>query len=70
MSLVLKVKYTVLLTEDLLIWFLFENVTNLFYGDVHLNAGTFWKGIVPRGTASATKWVFVFSSAVPAKEGM
>ncbi|XP_077095870.1 tectonin beta-propeller repeat-containing protein 2 [Siphateles boraxobius] len=31
--------------------------------------GTFWKGIVPRGTASATKWVFVFSSAVPAKEG-
>uniref|UniRef100_A0A8C1ITV8 Tectonin beta-propeller repeat containing 2 n=1 Tax=Cyprinus carpio TaxID=7962 RepID=A0A8C1ITV8_CYPCA len=31
--------------------------------------GTFWKSIVPRGTASATKWVFVFSSAVPAKEG-
>uniref|UniRef100_A0A673MBL2 Tectonin beta-propeller repeat-containing protein 2-like n=1 Tax=Sinocyclocheilus rhinocerous TaxID=307959 RepID=A0A673MBL2_9TELE len=31
--------------------------------------GTFWKSIVPRGTASATKWAFVFSSAVPAKEG-
>lgn len=31
--------------------------------------GTFWKGVVPRGTASATKWVFVFSSVVPAKEG-
>uniref|UniRef100_A0A671RH86 Tectonin beta-propeller repeat-containing protein 2-like n=1 Tax=Sinocyclocheilus anshuiensis TaxID=1608454 RepID=A0A671RH86_9TELE len=32
-------------------------------------SGTFWKSIVPRGTASATKWAFVFSSAVPAKEG-
>uniref|UniRef100_A0A8B9RNL0 Tectonin beta-propeller repeat containing 2 n=1 Tax=Astyanax mexicanus TaxID=7994 RepID=A0A8B9RNL0_ASTMX len=31
--------------------------------------GTFWRTIVPRGTASATKWAFVFSSAVPGKEG-
>ncbi|XP_052001043.1 tectonin beta-propeller repeat-containing protein 2-like [Xyrauchen texanus] len=31
--------------------------------------GTFWRSVVPRGTASATKWAFVFSSAVPAKEG-
>ncbi|XP_051579341.1 tectonin beta-propeller repeat-containing protein 2-like isoform X2 [Myxocyprinus asiaticus] len=31
--------------------------------------GTFWRNVVPRGTASATKWSFVFSSAVPAKEG-
>ncbi|CAB1335420.1 unnamed protein product, partial [Coregonus sp. 'balchen'] len=26
--------------------------------------GTFWQGVVPRGTVSATKWVFVCSSAV------
>lgn len=31
--------------------------------------GTYWRSTVPRGTASATKWAFVFSSAVPAKEG-
>lgn len=31
--------------------------------------GTFWRGVVPRGTASATKWAFAFSSAVPGKEG-
>ncbi|XP_051502346.1 tectonin beta-propeller repeat-containing protein 2-like isoform X3 [Myxocyprinus asiaticus] len=31
--------------------------------------GTFWRSVVPRGTASATKWTFVFSSAVPAEEG-
>ncbi|XP_012688502.2 tectonin beta-propeller repeat-containing protein 2 isoform X2 [Clupea harengus] len=31
--------------------------------------GTYWRSVVPRGTASATKWAFVFSSAVPSKEG-
>lgn len=31
--------------------------------------GTYWRTIVPRGTASATKWAFVFSSTVPSKEG-
>uniref|UniRef100_A0AAR2K526 HPS5-like beta-propeller domain-containing protein n=1 Tax=Pygocentrus nattereri TaxID=42514 RepID=A0AAR2K526_PYGNA len=31
--------------------------------------GTYWRTVVPRGTASATKWAFVFSSAVPSKEG-
>ncbi|XP_066529515.1 tectonin beta-propeller repeat-containing protein 2 [Hoplias malabaricus] len=31
--------------------------------------GTYWSTVVPRGTASATKWAFVFSSAVPNKEG-
>ncbi|XP_056623537.1 tectonin beta-propeller repeat-containing protein 2 [Triplophysa dalaica] len=31
--------------------------------------GTFWRGVVPRGTASATKWAFAFSSAVQGKEG-
>ncbi|XP_026856108.2 tectonin beta-propeller repeat-containing protein 2 [Electrophorus electricus] len=31
--------------------------------------GTYWRAVVPRGTASATKWAFVFSSAVPTKEG-
>ncbi|XP_052386397.1 tectonin beta-propeller repeat-containing protein 2 [Carassius gibelio] len=32
--------------------------------------GAFWKNIIPRGTASATKWAFVFSSEAPAKEGI
>ncbi|KAL0969727.1 hypothetical protein UPYG_G00231480 [Umbra pygmaea] len=32
-------------------------------------SGTFWQGVVPRGTVSATKWAFVYSSAVLAKEG-
>ncbi|KYO45399.1 tectonin beta-propeller repeat-containing protein 2 [Alligator mississippiensis] len=31
--------------------------------------GTYWNNIVPRGTASATKWVFVLSSTAPTKEG-
>ncbi|TRY59649.1 hypothetical protein DNTS_027392 [Danionella cerebrum] len=31
--------------------------------------GTYWKKIVPRGTASATKWAFVSTSAAPGKEG-
>ncbi|KAA0711227.1 hypothetical protein E1301_Tti002665 [Triplophysa tibetana] len=31
--------------------------------------GTFWRGVVPRGTASATKWAFAFCSAVQGKEG-
>ncbi|XP_054827106.1 tectonin beta-propeller repeat-containing protein 2 [Eublepharis macularius] len=31
--------------------------------------GTYWNNIVPRGTASATKWAFVMASAAPAKEG-
>uniref|UniRef100_A0ACB8G6X7 Tectonin beta-propeller repeat-containing protein 2 n=1 Tax=Sphaerodactylus townsendi TaxID=933632 RepID=A0ACB8G6X7_9SAUR len=31
--------------------------------------GTYWKNIVPRGTASATKWAYVIASAAPAKEG-
>ncbi|KAB5562495.1 hypothetical protein PHYPO_G00018440 [Pangasianodon hypophthalmus] len=31
--------------------------------------GTYWRSIAPRGLASATKWAFVFSSSVPAKEG-
>ncbi|XP_030629595.1 tectonin beta-propeller repeat-containing protein 2 [Chanos chanos] len=31
--------------------------------------GTYWKTVVPRGTASATKWAFIFSSGVPTKEG-
>ncbi|KAI5102184.1 tectonin beta-propeller repeat-containing protein 2 isoform X1 [Silurus meridionalis] len=31
--------------------------------------GTYWRTVAPRGLASATKWAFVFSSAVPAKEG-
>lgn len=69
MSIFLEVKYILLLTEELLIGTCLK-MSDLFYGDVHLNAGTFWKSIVPRGTASATKWAFVFSSAVPAKEGM
>uniref|UniRef100_A0A7M4F4M6 Tectonin beta-propeller repeat containing 2 n=1 Tax=Crocodylus porosus TaxID=8502 RepID=A0A7M4F4M6_CROPO len=31
--------------------------------------GTYWNNIVPRGTASATKWVFVLASTAPTKEG-
>ncbi|XP_075700370.1 tectonin beta-propeller repeat-containing protein 2 [Rhinoderma darwinii] len=31
--------------------------------------GTYWHQIVPRGTASTTKWINVFSSASPAGEG-
>ncbi|XP_062037150.1 tectonin beta-propeller repeat-containing protein 2 isoform X4 [Lepus europaeus] len=31
--------------------------------------GTYWKNVVPRGTASATKWAFVLASAAPTKEG-
>uniref|UniRef100_A0A673X9C1 Tectonin beta-propeller repeat containing 2 n=1 Tax=Salmo trutta TaxID=8032 RepID=A0A673X9C1_SALTR len=32
-------------------------------------SGMFWQGVVPRGTVSATKWAFVYSSAVLSKEG-
>uniref|UniRef100_A0A8C8JVK9 HPS5-like beta-propeller domain-containing protein n=1 Tax=Oncorhynchus tshawytscha TaxID=74940 RepID=A0A8C8JVK9_ONCTS len=32
-------------------------------------SGTFWQGVVPRGTVSATKWAFVYSSALLSKEG-
>jgi hypothetical protein len=31
--------------------------------------GTYWDNVVPRGTASATKWAFVLASAAPTKEG-
>ncbi|XP_064231300.1 tectonin beta-propeller repeat-containing protein 2 isoform X3 [Aotus nancymaae] len=31
--------------------------------------GTYWHHVVPRGTASATKWAFVLASAAPTKEG-
>lgn len=31
--------------------------------------GTYWLQIVPRGTASTTKWIHVFSSASPSGEG-
>ncbi|KAM7109977.1 tectonin beta-propeller repeat-containing protein 2 isoform 2-T2 [Ciconia maguari] len=31
--------------------------------------GTYWKNIVPRGTASATKWIFVLASTASSKEG-
>ncbi|XP_014352831.1 tectonin beta-propeller repeat-containing protein 2 isoform X2 [Latimeria chalumnae] len=31
--------------------------------------GTYWNNVVPRGTASATKWVFVLASPAPTKEG-
>ncbi|XP_067411129.1 tectonin beta-propeller repeat-containing protein 2 isoform X2 [Emydura macquarii macquarii] len=31
--------------------------------------GTYWNNIVPRGTASATKWAFVLASTAPTKEG-
>ncbi|XP_029453833.1 tectonin beta-propeller repeat-containing protein 2 isoform X2 [Rhinatrema bivittatum] len=30
--------------------------------------GTFWNNVVPRGTASATKWAFVLASAAPTTE--
>ncbi|XP_074484346.1 tectonin beta-propeller repeat-containing protein 2-like isoform X3 [Sebastes fasciatus] len=32
--------------------------------------GTFWQNVVPRGTVSATRWIFITSSAVPHREGM
>ncbi|EPQ18857.1 Tectonin beta-propeller repeat-containing protein 2 [Myotis brandtii] len=31
--------------------------------------GTHWNNVVPRGTASATKWAFVLASPAPTKEG-
>lgn len=31
--------------------------------------GTYWNNVVPRGTASATKWAFVLASPAPTKEG-
>ncbi|XP_024424307.2 tectonin beta-propeller repeat-containing protein 2 isoform X2 [Desmodus rotundus] len=31
--------------------------------------GTYWNSVVPRGTASATRWAFVLASASPTKEG-
>ncbi|XP_074681239.1 tectonin beta-propeller repeat-containing protein 2 isoform X2 [Strix aluco] len=31
--------------------------------------GTYWNNIVPRGTASATKWIFVLASIASSKEG-
>ncbi|KAK6478805.1 tectonin beta-propeller repeat-containing protein 2-like isoform X1 [Huso huso] len=31
--------------------------------------GTYWMNVVPRGTASATKWAFVFASPAPTKQG-
>ncbi|XP_077179849.1 tectonin beta-propeller repeat-containing protein 2 [Paroedura picta] len=31
--------------------------------------GTYWNSVVPRGTASATKWAFVMASAAPSREG-
>ncbi|XP_069853625.1 tectonin beta-propeller repeat-containing protein 2 [Dipodomys merriami] len=31
--------------------------------------GTHWENIVPRGTASATKWAFVLASTAPSKDG-
>ncbi|XP_072819859.1 tectonin beta-propeller repeat-containing protein 2 isoform X4 [Vicugna pacos] len=31
--------------------------------------GTYWNSVVPRGTASATKWAFVLASSAPTKEG-
>uniref|UniRef100_H0UTE8 Tectonin beta-propeller repeat containing 2 n=1 Tax=Cavia porcellus TaxID=10141 RepID=H0UTE8_CAVPO len=31
--------------------------------------GTYWNNVVPRGTASSTKWAFVLASAAPTKEG-
>nr|XP_033809051.1 tectonin beta-propeller repeat-containing protein 2 isoform X2 [Geotrypetes seraphini] len=31
--------------------------------------GTFWNNVVPRDTASATKWAFVLASAAPTTEG-
>ncbi|XP_064025854.1 tectonin beta-propeller repeat-containing protein 2 isoform X2 [Pogoniulus pusillus] len=31
--------------------------------------GTYWNTVVPRGTASATKWIFVLASTASSKEG-
>ncbi|KAM8807612.1 tectonin beta-propeller repeat-containing protein 2 [Eudromia elegans] len=31
--------------------------------------GTYWNNIVPRGTASATKWIFLLASTASCKEG-
>ncbi|XP_006879243.1 PREDICTED: tectonin beta-propeller repeat-containing protein 2 [Elephantulus edwardii] len=31
--------------------------------------GTYWNSVVPRGTASATKWAFVLASSAPSNEG-
>ncbi|XP_051007592.1 tectonin beta-propeller repeat-containing protein 2 [Acomys russatus] len=31
--------------------------------------GTYWKNVVPRGTASATKWAFVLASPAPTHDG-
>ncbi|XP_073494489.1 tectonin beta-propeller repeat-containing protein 2 isoform X2 [Phyllobates terribilis] len=31
--------------------------------------GTYWHQIVPRGTASTTKWIHIFSSASPSRDG-
>ncbi|KAI1895016.1 hypothetical protein AGOR_G00101930 [Albula goreensis] len=31
--------------------------------------GSYWETVVPRGTASATKWAFVISSTSPTREG-
>ncbi|XP_036120822.1 tectonin beta-propeller repeat-containing protein 2 [Molossus molossus] len=31
--------------------------------------GTYWSNVVPRGTASATKWAFVLASTAPSREG-
>ncbi|XP_058511119.1 tectonin beta-propeller repeat-containing protein 2 [Ochotona princeps] len=31
--------------------------------------GTYWQSVVPRGTASATKWASVWASAAPTQEG-
>ncbi|KAJ8287370.1 hypothetical protein COCON_G00000290 [Conger conger] len=31
--------------------------------------GSYWESVVPRGTASVTKWAFVFCSSSPTKEG-
>lgn len=31
--------------------------------------GTYWNNVVPRGTASATKWAFVLASPAPTQDG-
>ncbi|KAK7802114.1 hypothetical protein U0070_017448 [Myodes glareolus] len=33
------------------------------------NSGTYWNNVVPRGTASATKWAFVLASPAPTQDG-
>ncbi|XP_076979702.1 tectonin beta-propeller repeat-containing protein 2 isoform X3 [Tamandua tetradactyla] len=38
-------------------------------GDLYLQTGTYWNNVVPRGTASATKWAFVLASTAPMEEG-